>query len=220
MTLSAIALVTASTFSLGAPAHAGGGDGNHLGHVVEHLLGTEPSPSPKPTPRPEPTAEPTPTAEPAPAAGHKHKHKHKVSRGEKALKWARSRAGDPYVYGAAGPSSFDCSGLTMWVYHHLKANLPHSSASQASDTRRISSKDLRRGDLVFFYDGYGHVYHVAIWAGHGNIWHAPQPGQSVRKEHLWTRQVFYGRVHEHHRPVIHAEKVPQHHTAEAEPAPS
>jgi cell wall-associated NlpC family hydrolase len=113
--------------------------------------------------------------------------------GDHALAWARSRKGSPYVYGATGPHRFDCSGLTRWVYARLGKSLPHSSARQARDVVRISRSRARPGDLVFFY-GYGGVYHVGIWAGHGYIWHAPFPGAHVRRQHLWTSHVFFGRV--------------------------
>jgi cell wall-associated NlpC family hydrolase len=113
--------------------------------------------------------------------------------GDHALSWARSRRGSPYVYGATGPHRFDCSGLTRWVYARLGKSLPHSSSRQAHDVVRISRRNARRGDLVFFY-GYGGVYHVGIWAGRGYIWHAPFPGSHVRRQHLWTSHVFFGRV--------------------------
>jgi cell wall-associated NlpC family hydrolase len=113
--------------------------------------------------------------------------------GDHALAWARSRRGSPYQYGATGPHRFDCSGLTRWVYARLGKSLPHSSSRQAHDVERISRSHARRGDLVFFY-GYGGVYHVGIWAGRGYIWHAPFPGSHVRRQHLWTSQVFFGRV--------------------------
>jgi len=113
--------------------------------------------------------------------------------GDHAVAWARSRRGSPYRYGATGPHRFDCSGLTRWVYGHLGKSLPHSSSEQAQRVVRISRSNARRGDLVFFYD-YGGVYHVGIWAGHGYIWHAPFPGTRVRRQHLWTSHVFFGRV--------------------------
>ena len=72
-------------------------------------------------------------------------------------------------------------------------SLPHSSSAQVRKTERIQRQNRRRGDLVFFYSGGG-VYHVGIYAGRGNIWHASQPGVPVRKVKIWTSQVFYGRL--------------------------
>lgn len=110
-----------------------------------------------------------------------------------AADWAHSRQGSPYQYGATGPHRFDCSGLTRWAYARVGKWLPHSSAAQAGKVDRISRRNARRGDLVFFY-GYGGVYHVGVWVGHGEFWHAPYSGTRVRKDHLWTSHVFFGRV--------------------------
>lgn len=109
----------------------------------------------------------------------------------KILKIAASKRGTPYEYGATGPNAFDCSGFTRWVFAHLGVSLPRIAASQVGDTRIV--RDPKPGDLVFFGGGGG-VYHVAIYAGHGQIWHAPYPGRSVTLEHLWTGDVFYGEV--------------------------
>ncbi len=116
-----------------------------------------------------------------------------ATRGSKVIRWARSKAGSPYSYRAAGPNAFDCSGFTMWVFRHVHEQLPHSSAAQVGRTRRIPARAARRGDLVFFHDGGG-VHHVGIYAGHHTVWHAPYSGTRVRKERIWTSQVFYGRV--------------------------
>jgi cell wall-associated NlpC family hydrolase len=116
-----------------------------------------------------------------------------AEKGNAAVSWARSRKGSPYSYGAVGPHRFDCSGLTRWVFAHVGKSLPHSSSAQAGKVKRISRSHARRGDLVFFY-GHGGVYHVAIYAGNGMIWHAPHSGAVVSLEPIWTSSVFYGRV--------------------------
>ena len=111
-----------------------------------------------------------------------------------AADWARSRKGSPYQYGATGPHRFDCSGLTRWAYAHVGKSLPHSSSAQVGDVKRIFHRgNVRRGDLVFF-TSRGSVYHVAIYAGHGYIWHAPYSGTRVRRDHIRSSSVFYGRV--------------------------
>lgn len=112
------------------------------------------------------------------------------SRAGQIMDLAAREAGDPYVWGAAGPSAFDCSGYTMHVFAQLGISLPHSSSAQAAMARPVS--DPQVGDLVFF--GGSGVYHVGIYAGDGSIWHAPRPGGVVRKEQIWTSDVFYGRV--------------------------
>lgn len=111
--------------------------------------------------------------------------------GERAVAKARTRAGSPYVYGATGPSAFDCSGLTQWVYGKLGKRLPRTSDAQAGAVRRVSRPRL--GDLVFFHNG-GNVYHVGIYAGRNTLWHASRPGHPVARERIWTSSVFYGRV--------------------------
>ena len=113
--------------------------------------------------------------------------------GDHAVDWARSRKGSPYHYGSDGPHRFDCSGLTRWVYARVGKSLPHSSAAQANKVKHIKRSNARRGDLVFFYNSSG-VYHVAIFAGHGRIWHAPHSGTRVHRQHIWTSSVFFGRV--------------------------
>lgn len=125
-----------------------------------------------------------------------HRHHHGLTGDWRArvLRIAQHQAGDPYRYGAAGPGSFDCSGLTSYVYRIATGkHLPHNAAAQQGRTHRISARDARPGDLVFFHDGGG-IYHVAIYAGHGKIWHAPFSGARVRKERIWTSSVYYGRV--------------------------
>ena len=126
-----------------------------------------------------------------------HRHHHHGLTGDwraRVLRVARDQTGDRYAYGAAGPSAFDCSGLTSYVYRLATGKrLPHSSSAQQGSTRRISAASARPGDLVFFHDG-GHVYHVAIYAGRHTIIHAPYPGQRVKRERIWTSAVTYGRV--------------------------
>lgn len=119
---------------------------------------------------------------------------HKTTRGERAVRLARSRQGDPYRYGGTGPHAFDCSGLTRWVYKKLGVRLPHRAADQVGRTYRI--KHPHRGDLVFFYDDGG-VYHVGIYAGHHKVWHAPYSGSHVKKERIWTHDYFIRRVKRH-----------------------
>ena len=116
-----------------------------------------------------------------------------AAKASSAVKWAATRKGSPYRYGATGPRRFDCSGLTQWAYARVGKSLPHSSSAQVSKTKRVWKKDRRRGDLVFFHSR-GSVYHVGIYAGRNKIWHSSRPGTPVRKSEIWTSSVFYGRV--------------------------
>lgn len=111
----------------------------------------------------------------------------------RALHVAASKKGAPYHYGSAGPRAFDCSGFTMYVYARVGKRLPRTSAAQYRATIHISARQARPGDLVFFHYGRS-IYHVAIYAGHGRIWHAPKTGKRVSLVRLWTNQVYYGRV--------------------------
>ncbi|MQY37175.1 hypothetical protein SRB17_51790 [Streptomyces sp. RB17] len=111
----------------------------------------------------------------------------------KALQVAASKKGSPYRYGATGPRSFDCSGLTLYSFKKAGKSLPRTAAQQYNRTHHISAGRRRAGDLVFFHSG-SYVYHVGIYAGHGKIWHAPRTGDVVRLQKIWTRSVWYGRV--------------------------
>ncbi len=94
-----------------------------------------------------------------------------------AVGYALAQVGDSYVYGAAGPSAFDCSGLTMMSWAQAGVGLPHSSSAQFGSGPHVSSNDLQPGDLVFYYSP---ISHVAIYIGNGLIVHAANPGTGVR----------------------------------------
>ncbi|MFI1756323.1 NlpC/P60 family protein [Streptomyces sp. NPDC020571] len=97
---------------------------------------------------------------------------------------AQSKIGTPYVYGATGPSSFDCSGLTSWAYAQAGVGIPRTSQAQANYGTRISSmNDLQVGDLVFFFSD---LHHVGLYAGNGQVLHAPRTGTNVRYESMGT----------------------------------
>jgi peptidoglycan DL-endopeptidase CwlO len=98
------------------------------------------------------------------------------SKGAKALAYAKAQLGEPYARSGAGPSSWDCSGLTMMAWGSVGVSLPHSSRQQFSRGRSVAKSDLQLGDLVFFYSD---IHHVALYAGNGQVIHAPRPGKSV-----------------------------------------
>ncbi|MFJ9440681.1 NlpC/P60 family protein [Kitasatospora sp. NPDC101235] len=103
------------------------------------------------------------------------------SRGAAALSAAASKVGSPYVWGATGPGSFDCSGLMVWAFNQAGVSLPRTSQAQASAGTRIGSdiSQAQPGDLLIFYSD---AHHVGIYAGNGQVLHAPKPGASVRYE--------------------------------------
>ncbi len=94
-----------------------------------------------------------------------------------AVAAAESRVGDPYVWGAAGPDEFDCSGLVMWAYEQAGISLPHYSGAQFADTTQVSMSDLEPGDLVFPANP---GEHVAMYVGNGEIVQAPYTGADVQ----------------------------------------
>jgi len=97
---------------------------------------------------------------------------------------AQTKLGSPYVYGATGPSSFDCSGLTSWAYAQAGVSIPRTSEAQANiGTRIYSQSDLQVGDLVFFFND---LHHVGLYAGNGQVIHAPRTGTVVRYESFST----------------------------------
>lgn len=94
-----------------------------------------------------------------------------------AVHYALAQVGKAYVYGAAGPNAFDCSGLTMMAWAQAGVGLPHSSSAQFGSGPHVASGDLRPGDLVFYYSP---ISHVAMYIGNGLIVHAANPGAGVR----------------------------------------
>lgn len=113
-----------------------------------------------------------------------------TQRAAAAFEAAKSRLGSPYVYGASGPSAFDCSGLTSWAYSQAGVSIPRTSQSQAGvGTRIYSASQLGVGDLVFFY---GDLHHVGLYAGNGMVLHAPRPGTSVRYESIGNMPFQFG----------------------------
>ncbi|MGW6847500.1 NlpC/P60 family protein [Streptomyces virginiae] len=99
------------------------------------------------------------------------------SRAARAVAFAYSAIGKPYVWGATGPGSFDCSGLTQAAWRSAGVSLPRTTYTQINAGRRVSRDQLAPGDLVFFYSG---VTHVGLYIGNGQMIHAPRPGSTVR----------------------------------------
>ena len=110
--------------------------------------------------------------------------------GAQALRWALTRRGDPYVWGAAGPSSFDCSGLVLWAYAKVGISLPHFTGDQWDMGVHVGRNQLEPGDLVFFYPDIGHV---GLYIGNGLMVDAPDFGENVQVQPvMWN--VYVGAV--------------------------
>lgn len=96
------------------------------------------------------------------------------SKGEEIVAYAKQYLGCPYVYGASGSSSFDCSGFTMYIYKHFGYSLSHSATAQSRVGTAVSKENLQPGDLVFFldYETMDGIGHCGIYIGDGNFIHA------------------------------------------------
>jgi cell wall-associated NlpC family hydrolase len=110
--------------------------------------------------------------------------------GVQALKWALTKVGDPYVWGAAGPSAFDCSGLVMWAYAQVGISLMHFTGDQWNEGEHISRSELEPGDLVFFFPT---ISHVGLYIGNGLMVDAPTFGIPVHVEPVFWSS-FVGAV--------------------------
>jgi cell wall-associated NlpC family hydrolase len=112
--------------------------------------------------------------------------------GVQALKWALTKVGDPYVWGAAGPSAFDCSGLVMWAYAQVGISLMHFTGDQWNEGQHISRSELEPGDLVFFFPT---ISHVGLYIGNGLMVDAPTFGIPVHVEPVfWSSYVGAVRI--------------------------
>ncbi|MFF1515446.1 NlpC/P60 family protein [Streptomyces sp. NPDC058305] len=100
----------------------------------------------------------------------------------KALAFARTQIGKPYVWGATGPDSYDCSGLTQAAWKAAGVSLPRVTYDQVNAGTTVSLTDAKPGDLVFFYDD---ISHVGLYIGNGMMIHAPKPGAYVREESIY-----------------------------------
>ena len=107
-----------------------------------------------------------------------------ATKAAKALAFARAQIGKPYVWGATGPGSYDCSGLTQAAWRAAGVSLPRTTYDQVDAGTTVSLADARPGDLIFFYDD---ISHVGVYSGNGMMIHAPKPGAYVREE-----SVYYG----------------------------
>jgi cell wall-associated NlpC family hydrolase len=99
----------------------------------------------------------------------------------KAVATAQAQIGKPYEFGAAGPGSFDCSGLTMYAWNSAGVSLPHSSRAQFSSLPHVAKSQLQPGDLVFFGSP---IHHVGIYEGGGAMINAPETGEDVRRDSI------------------------------------
>lgn len=106
-----------------------------------------------------------------------------------------AQVGKPYVWGATGPNSFDCSGLVYYAFNKsgVKKISRKTAADYYKDCKKVNASDRKPGDLVFWAKG-GHVYHVGVYIGNGMMINAENPNVGVRKTKLWSNVYAYGRL--------------------------
>lgn len=120
-----------------------------------------------------------------------------VTGNNKIVDYAKGLIGKPYEWGAAGPNSFDCSGLVYYVFKQTGVyNGQRLTASgYKSVAKEVKKKDAKAGDLVFFRNSRG-IHHIAIYVGNNQVIHAPKPGKTVSLVKIWrtTDDITYGRL--------------------------
>jgi cell wall-associated NlpC family hydrolase len=107
-----------------------------------------------------------------------------------AIAFARSQIGDPYAWGATGPTSWDCSGLTQAAWARAGIYLSHYTGYQWSETRRVPLSDLQPGDLVFFGADGPTSHHVGLYVGNGQMIEAPHTGAWVTESSIWRSDLL------------------------------
>ena len=133
--------------------------------------------SPTPSPASAPSA---PSRAPAPAPAEDFTPPPASGGAGTAVAAAQAEVGKPYVYGAAGPDSYDCSGLIMWSWGKAGVSLPHAAQMQYSATSRVGISDIQPGDLLFYGDSTRSIGHNSMYIGGGQMVEAPRTGLNVR----------------------------------------
>ncbi len=122
----------------------------------------------------------------AQSGSHEAQAASKTTKRNKVVKLAKKQVGKRYVYGATGPYSFDCSGLTQYVFKKaIKKSITRTTYTQVKKgkTVKVSKAKLKKGDLLF-WGSKSSPYHVGIYVGGGQYVHAATPSQGVRKQRL------------------------------------
>ena len=150
--------------------------------VVPPTGGPPNPPNPSPTTHP-PSVPPPPSSPPGPDAPP-------VTAGAAtAVAFARAQLGKPYSFNTAGPTTFDCSGLTMAAWAAAGVRMPHYSGSQAAMFPKVTWDQLQPGDIVVFYSD---LHHVGLYIGGGMMIHAPQTGDVVKISPAWRTTFMWG----------------------------
>ena len=110
--------------------------------------------------------------------------------GTRAVNLVAAERGKPYLWGAAGPNRFDCSGLVQYVYKQLGVRIARTTWTQYASLRHVARASVRVGDLVFL----DNLNHVGIYAGSGLIWNAPHTGSFVKLSKIWDPHFLVAQV--------------------------
>jgi len=168
-----------------APSGEGSSGGSSGGSAPAPAPSQAPAPPPAP-PAPAPAPEPPPAPAPAPSNPYglgTGTSRGSAAAGAAAVAWAQSKVGLPYIYGGTGPDGYDCSGLTSGAWRAAGVTINRTSRDQYKQVLKIGYDQLRPGDLVFWATNTndpGTIYHVAMWAGNGQIVEASKPGVPLR----------------------------------------
>lgn len=145
--------------------------------------------------KPAGTPKPTPTYHDVPGQSAEGQQQ-----GQAVVAYAKLQLGKPYVWGTEGPNSFDCSGLTWYIYKHFGITIPRGATTQGTADYGIkitSQSKLLPGDLVFFHGSNGVIGHATLYIGNGQVIEAPYTGANVRIRDLsnmrnwsWGRRIF------------------------------
>ncbi|WP_030823272.1 C40 family peptidase [Streptomyces hygroscopicus] len=169
-----------------APTDSGNGTGSGTGTAPAPGATTAPGSGQDAPAAPVPTPEATGPAPRPPRQSPGRPGTASADAGRRALAYALNQIGKPYVWGAEGPDSFDCSGLTSTAWAHAGRIIPRTSQEQWRQLPRVPISQLRPGDLVIYYKG---ASHVAMYAGNGQVVQAPRPGQRVKLSPLASNPI-------------------------------
>lgn len=152
-----------------------------------------PAPRPAPAPQPAPAPAPRPAPAPAPAPGPVPAPRGSAAT---AIAFARAQLGKPYVWGGEGPAGFDCSGLTKMAWAAAGVSLTHQTNWQWAETAHVPLESAQPGDLIFYGQVGGDIYHVGLYLGGGQMIHAPTFGAPVKIQSIYFGDLigYAGRV--------------------------
>ncbi len=105
------------------------------------------------------------------------------------IAYAQAQIGEPYLWGAEGPGSWDCSGLTMKAWQQAGVYLSHYTGAQWAETRRVPISQRQPGDLIFYGSSGGNSHHVGLYVGGDQMIEAPHAGASVRYANIWRGDI-------------------------------